>query len=191
RIYVWIQLHNVRAGTTTHFELYRPDGELHRTFTTTHASFFSMSWWWFWHDIPGYLTEPGTWRVVFRNDETLLGELDFELVAGAPSAPGEPAAARPSPPGPPWGTAGGGLGGRGHRPRHCPSGHPPSLRNPRRRRCRVCDGAAPNLGAPAGTAACSRRPALPRPRAALHSLRALRCRGAPEPSTRRPPPMLL
>ncbi|HEX7090833.1 MAG TPA: peptidoglycan DD-metalloendopeptidase family protein [Longimicrobiales bacterium] len=108
RVYVWIQLLNVRAGTTTRFELYRPNGTLFRTFSQHHHSFFSMSWWWFWHDIPGYLTQPGTWRVVVWNDDSRLGEVTFDLVTDTYAE--QAVAAAPGPAGPSGGAAGNGFG---------------------------------------------------------------------------------
>jgi len=107
RLYVWVQLLNVRAGTTTRFELYRPNGTLFRTFSQHHHSFYGMSWWWFWHDIPGYLTRPGTWRAVVWNDDTRLGEVTFEIVAD--SQADRAVAAATGPDAPSGGAAGNGF----------------------------------------------------------------------------------
>jgi murein DD-endopeptidase MepM/ murein hydrolase activator NlpD len=93
RVSMWVELLNVRAGTPAEFRLYRPDGTVHWNYQFVHDRYYSLSWWWVWHAVSGYLTQVGTWRMQYRQNGTLLAERSFLLVAApatarvAPSAP--------------------------------------------------------------------------------------------------------
>lgn len=91
RVSMWVELFNVQTGTPAEFRLYKPDGTLYWTISFTHVRFYSLSWWWAWHAVSGYMTDVGTWRMQYRQNGTLLAERSFVLVAA-------PAAARVAPP---------------------------------------------------------------------------------------------
>lgn len=79
RIYLWVHLHNVRAGSVSRFQLVAPSGAESALGSLTHNEFYSMSWWWFWQTIPGQLVQPGTWRARYFNDNQQLAERAFVL----------------------------------------------------------------------------------------------------------------
>ena len=81
RVSMWVELLNVREGTAGEFRLYQPDGALHSSVSLTHARFYSLSWWWAWHAVSGYLTQLGTWRMQYRQNGAVLAERAFVLVA--------------------------------------------------------------------------------------------------------------
>jgi murein DD-endopeptidase MepM/ murein hydrolase activator NlpD len=112
RVTVWVQLINVRAGTTSRFRWYDPDGALFWDHLVSHNRFYSMSWWWAWHKVPGFMTKTGTWRVDYLHDSKMLGRLFFELVppAAASDTPATGQTVR--------GTGGGGLEGEAAAPAH-------------------------------------------------------------------------
>ncbi|HEV8510416.1 MAG TPA: M23 family metallopeptidase [Gemmatimonadales bacterium] len=83
KVTMWVELMNAPAGTVTEFRLYRPDGALFFTASDTLPQFYSLSWWWGWHAIPGYLT-PGVWRMQYRNDGVPLAERAFVVVDTGP-----------------------------------------------------------------------------------------------------------
>ena len=101
---VWVQLHNVRAGSVSRFELYDPAGLLFSSGEVLHDVFFSMSWWFIWNTVSGSMTQPGTWRYDYYNDGSLLVSRPFELVP-AMASPVQP----PQRGGPQSGIGGGGL----------------------------------------------------------------------------------
>lgn len=79
QVAMWVELLNVRAGTVGEFSIYEPDGTPYFFYRFTLPRFYGLSWWWFWHTIPGFLT-PGTWRVQYRHDGALLAEHEFVIV---------------------------------------------------------------------------------------------------------------
>lgn len=85
RVTMWVELFNVAAGTSAEFRLYQPDGALSWSLEFTHQYFYSLSWWWGWHPISGYLTQLGTWRMQYRQGGALLAERSFVLVAAPAS----------------------------------------------------------------------------------------------------------
>jgi hypothetical protein len=106
RVTMWVELFSVPAGTPAEFRLYRPDGTLHWRFPFTHQRFYSLSWWWGFHAISGSLSQPGRWRMEYRQTGALLAVRSFVLVAA-------PAAAQTAPPVvllPRAGMGGGGVG---------------------------------------------------------------------------------
>lgn len=97
RVSMWVELFNLRAGTPAEFRLYQPDGTLYWSYPFVHSTSYSLSWWWVWHAVSGYLTQVGTWRMQYRQNGTLLAERSFLLVAspaGARVAPSPPIGAR-------------------------------------------------------------------------------------------------
>jgi murein DD-endopeptidase MepM/ murein hydrolase activator NlpD len=98
RVSMWVELLNVRAGTPAEFRLYQPDSTLYWSLSFTHSTYYSLSWWWAWHAVSGYLTQAGTWRMQYRQNGALLSERSFVLAASpagalvAPARPGGPRA---------------------------------------------------------------------------------------------------
>ena len=82
----WVHLFNAAQGAVSRFDLYTPSGALHASFSTTHGQFYSMSWWWAFYTIPGFITELGTWRLEYYYNGQKLGEQAFELVAAPAGA---------------------------------------------------------------------------------------------------------
>ena len=108
RAAMWVQLINVRAGNVARFELYDPAGILFWNFQLEHEVFYSMSWWFAWQTVSGFMTQTGTWRYDYYNNGDLLASRTFELVPAM-----APARAQPAQPGAPQSGIGGGGLGRG------------------------------------------------------------------------------
>jgi hypothetical protein len=81
RLSAWVQIANVTKGSASRFAIYQPNGQLFWEYIGTHPNFWGMSWWWIYHDIPGWMTQTGTWRVTFANAGEVLLEREFEIVA--------------------------------------------------------------------------------------------------------------
>jgi murein DD-endopeptidase MepM/ murein hydrolase activator NlpD len=81
RVTMWVEVLNARAGTPIEFRLYQPDNSLYFSAAATLQRFYGISWWWAWHEIPGYLT-PGTWRMQYHYDGAMLAERAFQVVDG-------------------------------------------------------------------------------------------------------------
>jgi murein DD-endopeptidase MepM/ murein hydrolase activator NlpD len=73
RFWFWVQLHNVRAGSLSRFQMILPTGQEQTIGSMIHQQFFSMSWWWVFYPIAGQLA-PGTYRLRYLNDIHLLAE---------------------------------------------------------------------------------------------------------------------
>ena len=101
---MWVELVNVVAGTPAEFRLYQPDNALAASFAFVHGTSYSLSWWWAWHLVSGYLTQPGTWRMQYLQNGAVLAERSFVLVA-VPVGRSRPLIAGVSP----SGMGGGGL----------------------------------------------------------------------------------
>lgn len=65
-VYAWVQIHNLRAGSTSTFRFVRPDGTTYATVAINHDTFYSMSWWWAYVSTAG-MTQAGTWTVQYDN----------------------------------------------------------------------------------------------------------------------------
>lgn len=104
QVSLWVELLNAPAGTVLEFRLYQPDGALYFADATTLDRHYSISWWWAWHAIPGYLAE-GTWRMLCVNNGAILADRTF-IVSDAPL----PVAGPVTFPASRAGTGGGGAG---------------------------------------------------------------------------------
>lgn len=76
----------MRPPVASLFELYDPTGTLFWSITLPHDVFYSMSWWYGWHSIAGWMTQTGTWRWDYYNGSELLAQHTFELVSGLEAA---------------------------------------------------------------------------------------------------------
>ncbi len=101
-VVMWVQVLDVRAGSRSVFELVDPNGASFWSWEMTHSESFPLSWWWSWHEIPGRLTQLGTWRFRYYNSGALVEEQQFTLVVGTTVLRREPAIAK-------TGGGGGGL----------------------------------------------------------------------------------
>lgn len=101
RVWMWVELFNAQAGNVSRWEVFDPTGTLRNTIQLTHQQFYSLSWWWMWQNIPGFLTVPGTWRIDYYHGGQRLAQRTFVL-QGATAALALPRDHTPS------GTGGGG-----------------------------------------------------------------------------------
>ena len=84
RIYVWVQLHNLRAGSVSRFRLISPTNVESEAGFLIHNEAATISWWWIFLT-PTQVTSPGTWRVRYYNDLDQVVERSL-LVVPASSA---------------------------------------------------------------------------------------------------------
>ena len=105
RIWMWVELFNARAGKLSRWELFDPSGTLKNTIQLTHGQFYSLSWWWMWQSIPGFVATPGTWHIDYYHGGERLAQRTFVL-RGAIAALAPPGDRAPS-----------GRGGGGWQPR--------------------------------------------------------------------------
>lgn len=106
RMWAWVQLANVPAGSLGRFELVSPEEEIVLNATILHGTLHGMSWWWFSVDVEGVAGEPGQWTVRYRNGGVLVSEVSYRVQAGAEGLGAARAGPRATPA---VGTGGGGL----------------------------------------------------------------------------------
>jgi hypothetical protein len=65
RVYIWILLLNLPAGSTWQYKFQRPNGTFAYTgpVVSWGNPFYRFSWWWWWYNIPDMHTITGTWHV--------------------------------------------------------------------------------------------------------------------------------
>lgn len=83
RVWMWVELFNARAGAVSRWEVFDPGGNRANVVQLTHRQFYSLSWWWMWQTIPGFLTTAGTWRIDYYYGGQRLARRTFVLKGSA------------------------------------------------------------------------------------------------------------
>lgn len=87
RVTMWLEIADLRNGDMSAWRLRDPSGVVQNTVSRVHTQTYSLSFWYGYFTIPGYITTPGVWSIDYLWNGSVVATRSFTIAGGSNAPP--------------------------------------------------------------------------------------------------------